>query len=111
APAPRARPSGPCPKASGDLPFRFAAFARGHELYLPVIWRAYDHALDIDAGQVDAVGIEAADRNHLLHLGHADAPASGGGQVEIARRLAEDEVAAFIALPCLHDGQVGEDSA
>ena len=46
-----------------------------------------------------------------LDLDHADLAAGGRGLVEIARGLAENEVAGFIRLPCLDDGEVGEDAA
>src|SRR5205085_5930354 len=60
---------------------------------------------------MDAVGIERADRHDLLDLGDADLAAGGGRQVEVARGLAEHEVAALVRLPSLDDRQIGADAA
>src|SRR6185369_18004986 len=60
---------------------------------------------------MDAVGIERADRDDLFDLGDADLAAGRGRQVEVARRLAEHEVAALVRLPALDDAEVGADSA
>ncbi|PAV93074.1 hypothetical protein WR25_07417 [Diploscapter pachys] len=63
------------------------------------------------AGQVDVIGVEAADRHDLFDLGDAD-PAGGGHRlVEVARGLAEDQVAALVRLPALDDAEVGADAA
>src|SRR5690606_37001385 len=110
------RPSGcdpnPCyPGPSGGLPLAPIAFSGGRELDLLLVGRADDHALDVDAGQMDAVGVEAAGRHHFLDLDHADLAASRGGQVEVARGLAEYEVAGLVRLPCLDDAQVGKQPA
>src|SRR3546814_552947 len=75
-----------------------------------LVGRAYDHPLDIDTGQMDTIGIKCARGHHFFDLDHADPAASGGGQVEIARGLAEHEVAGFVGLPRLDDRQVGEDA-
>src|SRR5438552_18312066 len=60
---------------------------------------------------MDAVGVERTDRHDLLDLGDADTSASRGGLVEVARGLAEHEVAALIRLPALDDRQIGADAA
>src|SRR3546814_4677990 len=60
---------------------------------------------------MDRIGIEAAGRHHLLHFRHADLRRRRHGLVEIARRLAEDEVAALVGLPALDDRHIGEDAA
>src|SRR3546814_11642380 len=65
----------------------------------------------MDAGQVDAVGVEAADGDDFLDLGDADLCRGRHRLVEVARGLAEDEVAALVGLPPLDDGEVGEDAA
>ena len=57
---------------------------------------------------MDAVGIERAHRHNLLDLGDADATAGRGGLVEVARGLAEHEVAAVVGLPALDNRQVGK---
>src|SRR3546814_16179853 len=73
--------------------------------------RAYDHALHIEAGQVEAVGIEAAGRHDLLDLGDADFGRGRHRLVEIARGLAKDEVPRLVGLPPLDDRKVGKDAA
>src|SRR6476646_4924673 len=60
---------------------------------------------------MDAVGIQRADRHDLLDLGDADLAASRGRKVEVARGLAEHEVAALVGLPALDDREVGADAA
>ena len=72
---------------------------------------ALDDPVHVDAGQVDVVGIEAARLHDLLHLHDADLAAHRGGRVEVARCLAEDQVAGRVRLPRLHDGQVRHDPA
>ncbi len=65
------------------------------------------HTIDVDAGQVNLVRIELAGLNHFFDLGDRDPAGFGAGFVEIARRLAEDEVARLVRLPGLDDGQIG----
>ena len=60
---------------------------------------------------MDAVGVKAANRHHFLHLNHADLAAGGGGQIEVAGRLAEDKVTAFIGFPRFDDRQVSKNAA
>src|SRR5437868_7518031 len=60
---------------------------------------------------MNAVGVEAADRHDLLDLGDAHLPTGRRWQVEVARGLAEHEVAAFVRLPALDDAEVGADAA
>ena len=72
---------------------------------------ANNDALHIHAGKVDAVRIEAADRNNFFDFDNADLAAGGGGLIEVARSLAKNEVARRIGFPCLHDGEIGEDAA
>src|SRR5215210_2626755 len=60
---------------------------------------------------MDAVRVERADGDDLLDLGDAGPAAGRRRQVEIARGLAEHEVAAFVGLPALDDAEVGADSA
>src|SRR3954454_2046362 len=55
--------------------------------------RHVDHALDVDAGRVDAVGIEFARLDQVLDLGHRDRGGGGHHGVEVARGLAIDQVA------------------
>ena len=85
--------------------------ANGAKFDLLVVGCAEDQAVHIDRRQMDAVGVEAADRHDLLDLGDAD-PAGGRHRlVEVARGLAEHEVAALVRLPALDDRQVGADAA
>src|SRR5690348_10080525 len=95
----RSTPSGSCG----------LALTGGRELDLLVVGAAYDHPLDEDAGKVDAVGVERARGDHFLYLDHAHLAACRGGEVEVARRLAEHAVAGLVGLPCLDDRKVGED--
>src|SRR5437763_16696636 len=60
---------------------------------------------------MDAVRIEAPHRHDLLDLGDAGLAAGRRRQVEIARGLAEHEVAALVGLPALDHAQVGADPA
>src|ERR1700730_3904549 len=73
--------------------------------------RAVHDALDEDAGRVDLVGVDLAGLDEILDLGDGDARRGRQARVEVARRLAVDEVALGIALPGMHDGEIGEDAA
>src|SRR3954451_22584163 len=72
---------------------------------------AVHDALHEDAGRVDVVGIDLAGLDEVLDLGDGDAGRGRHDWVEVARRLAVDEVALGIALPGMDDGEVGEDAA
>ena len=59
------------------------------------------------AGRVDHVGIEFADFDQLFDFGDGD---FGGGRhhgIEVARGLAIDEIAPFVALPRFDESEVG----
>ena len=71
---------------------------------------ALNDAMHINAGQVDVIGIKAADRHNFFDLHDADLAAHGCGRIEVARCLAEDCVARGIRLPCFDDGQIGENT-
>ena len=60
---------------------------------------------------MDVIGIEAADRHHLLDLGDADLARGRHRLVEVACGLAEDEVAALVRLPALDDAEIGANAA
>src|SRR4029079_14948005 len=60
---------------------------------------------------MDAVGGGGADRHDLLDLGNTHLAAGRGRLVEVARGLAEHEVAALVGLPPLDHAQVGENAA
>src|SRR5690606_28766343 len=85
--------------------------ANGAEFDLLVIGGAEDQALHENPRQVDLVGIEAADRYDLLNLGHRHAAGGGHRLVEVARRLAADQVARLVRLAALVDGGVADDAA
>ncbi len=67
--------------------------------------------MHIDARQVDAVGVQRSGRHDLLDFRYADLAAHRGGRVEVARGLAEHQIARRIRLPGLDNGQVGNDPA
>src|SRR6185437_927538 len=73
--------------------------------------RAVHDTLDEDAGRVDAVGIDRAGLDEVLDLRDGDARRRRHHRVEVARRLAVDEVAFGIALPGMDDGEIGDDAA
>ncbi len=58
------------------------------------------------ARRVDLVRLKLAGIHQILHLRHRNAPARSRHGIEIARRLAVDQVPAAIALPRLHQRQV-----
>src|SRR5690606_13517456 len=86
------------------------ALAHGAELDLLFVRRAVDQPLYVDARQMDRIRIERADRHDLFHLGDADPRGGRHRRVEVARGLAEDEVARLVRLPALDDGEVGENA-
>jgi hypothetical protein len=53
----------------------------------------------------------AAHRHDFFDLDDADLAAGRGGLVEVARGLAEHEVAGLVGLPGLDEREVGEDAA
>ena len=60
---------------------------------------------------MNKIGVEFSRFNEVLDFGDCD---FGGGRhhgIKIARGFAIDEVAPLIALPCLHEGEVGVQSA
>src|SRR5262252_343861 len=63
--------------------------------------RSGDDALHVDAGRVDAVGLELAGLDQGLDLGDGDASRGRHHRVEVARGLSIDQVAEAIALPRL----------
>src|SRR5215217_97545 len=68
-----------------------------------------DHALDEDARRVDLLGQDLAGLDQLLHLGDRDAPGHRAERVEVARGLAEEEVAVPVADRGAHQREVGDD--
>ena len=82
----------------------------GAELDALFVARALDDAVDEDARRVDLVGIQLADLDELLDFGHADLAASGDHRVEVPRGFSKNEVAGFVALPRLHERDLGRDA-
>ena len=68
-------------------------------------------AFDEDAGGDDVVGVDLAGLHQLLDLGHRHLGRGGHHRVEVARGVPVDEVALGVALPGVHDGEVGEQAA
>ena len=82
----------------------------GPELDPLFVARALDDAVDEDTRRVDLVGIELADLDELLDLGHADLAASGDHRVEVPGSFSKNEVAGFVALPRLYERDLGFDA-
>ena len=83
------------------------AAAGGAELDALLVIGPLDDAIHIDAGGVDQVGVQLADIDEFLHLGHGHRAAGGDHRVKIARRLPIDQVARPVPFPCLDDSDVG----
>src|SRR3546814_6484447 len=95
---------------SSDLSRR-RPLARGDELDLLVVGRAENQPVDVNAGQMDLIGIEGAHGHDFLDLGDADLARGRHRLVEVARGLAEQQVARLVRLPALDDRQIGADAA
>ena len=65
------------------------------------------HALDEDAGNVDVFGVQLARLHEFLDLGDGDLPGHGAERVEVHRGGVEDEVAVAVALPGVHEAEIG----
>ena len=68
---------------------------------------ALEDSFDINAGSHDLVGIELTHLHQLLDLGNGDPRRRRHHRIEIARRLAIEEVAPAVALPCLDQREIG----
>src|SRR5690606_32571077 len=66
-----------------------------HGALLDALFRIrIDHdAVDVDARQVHLVRVDLADLHQLLDLGHANPSRHGTGRIEVARSLAEHQIA------------------
>src|SRR3546814_16107088 len=87
-PAPRGHPVRP-----GSSPSCILPRACCPELDLLFVRRTADDTLHVNAGNVAAVGVEAARGDDFLHFHHRDLACRGGGRIEIARRIADEEIA------------------
>ena len=96
--------------AHGRSGFRDRRALHGAELDPLLVFLALDDPVDINARRVDLIGIEFADFDQFLDLRDADLAAGRDHRVEIPRRFSVDEVAGFIALPCLHQRNLGRDA-
>ena len=65
----------------------------------------------IDARRDDVVGIDLARLDQVLDLGDRDLAGGRHHRIEVARGLAVDEVALGVALPGVHDREVGDEAA
>ena len=84
----------------------------GAELDLLVVGRAEDQPLHVDRRQMDAVRDRGCRPARSPRPRRRRSCARGRHRlVEVARGLAEDEVAALVGLPALDDGEVGADAA
>ena len=72
---------------------------------------AQDHALHVDAGRYDLVGIEFAGFHQVLHLGDGDLAGAGHHGIKVARGLAINQVAHAVAFPGFHQREVGGERA
>src|SRR6185312_13028557 len=78
----------------------------------PLLERVAMHdALHENAGGVDLVWLDLAGIDELLDLHDGDLGGGRHHRVEVARGLAEDEVALAVRLPGMDDRQVGEEPA
>src|SRR5690606_17041114 len=71
--------------------------------------RQRDDPVYEDAGEVHLVGVQLAGLDQLRGLADGDPARHRCGRVEVARGLAEDEVAVAVALPCAYEPEVGDD--
>eukprot|EP00053_Salpingoeca_punica_P009774 m.88012 g.88012 ORF g.88012 m.88012 type:complete len:585 (-) comp15157_c0_seq1:214-1968(-) len=88
---------------------RTAFLGEGQALDALLEVRRLDDALDEEAWHMDLVRVKGADLDNLLHLGDGDLGGAGHRRVEVACRLAEDQVAGLVGLPCPDQGKVARD--
>ena len=67
--------------------------------------------LHVNAGRDDVVGVDLARLDQMLDLGDRDLAGRRHHRIEVARRLPVDEIAFGIALPGMHDRDVGDEAA
>jgi hypothetical protein len=72
--------------------------------------RDVDDALDVDSGGDDVVGIDLARLDQMLDLGDGEPGRGRHHRIEIARRLAVDEIAFRVARPSVDERDVGEEA-
>src|SRR4051794_39443828 len=89
---------------SGSFPAHHAPFDA-----LLDVGADFEHAVHVDAGKVDGVGVELAWLDQFLHLGDADAAGHGGERVEVAGGPVEDEVAVSVTPSRVYQRVVGHD--
>mmetsp|Transcript_45084 Transcript_45084/g.59776 ORF Transcript_45084/g.59776 Transcript_45084/m.59776 type:complete len:247 (+) Transcript_45084:655-1395(+) len=74
-----------------------------------LVVRASDDTINIDRGQVNAIGVELTIWNDLFHLDDASASSCGDRRVEVTGRLSELHVAGLVSAPGLHESEVAGD--
>src|SRR3546814_10117699 len=89
--------------ASGNVPF---SIPRGAKLDPLVVERALNHPVDIDAGRMNMIGIEASSRHDLLDLRDRHSAGSRHVGIEVTSGLSIDEISFRISLPRLDDREV-----
>src|SRR3546814_14143267 len=72
--------------------------------------RVVHDAVDVDAWQVHVVRVDGADLDDLFDLDDADLARHRAGRVEVARSLAEQQVAGLVGLPGLDQRHVDRKS-
>src|SRR5579884_4482688 len=88
-----------------------AALAQGALLDPLLEIGARDDALHENAGCVDLVAVDLARLDQVLDLDDRHPSGRCHDRVEVARRLAEDEVALLVGLPGVDDRQIGDETA
>src|SRR5215472_6905203 len=83
-----------------------APLAHGSLLDPLLVIAAGDHALNEDGRNVDLIRVEVAHVHQLLDFGDGDARSHAHHRREIARRLAEDEIAPLVSLEGADDRKV-----
>src|SRR5262245_22483537 len=72
-----------------------------------LVSRALEYVLDEDAGRDDVVRIDVARLDQPLDLGDSHLRGGRHDGIEIACSLAVDEIAEAVALPRLHEREIG----
>ncbi len=76
----------------------------------PLTGLVLDDALHVDALRVDVVGVDLAGLHHLLRLHDGHLAGRRHHRVEVARRLAEDQVALGVGLEGMDEAEVGHET-
>src|SRR3989304_689264 len=99
----------PCPSASlppcllASLPLSGRPLAHRAPLDALLVVRPLEDGVHVDARRVDEVRLELADFDQLFHLGNHRVGRRRHHRVEVARRLAVDEVPPAVPFPRLEE--------